>query len=332
MTIAIQPDDYGPGDASSPIWSRLLSEAGHQVRTVDVYRADILEQLEGCDAFMWRHVHAPHMRQVARRLLPVVERELGLTVYPDQQTCWHYDDKIAQSHLLKAAGIPIPRTWVWYDKGAALAWAAQACYPVVLKLWSGAGSTNVRLVSSASEAVHWIERLFGHGVETLDETPPVLRHRVKHALRALLALDEPHPWELHKDYVLFQEFLPGNDYDTRVTIIGNRAFGYRRHNRPGDFRASGSGNFSVEPGLITPEAVRLAFRVAEKLGTQSVALDLLLRDGAPVVGEISYTYVSWMVHSCPGHWDGELNWHPGQMWPEQAQIEDLLARLEERTP
>lgn len=33
--------------------------------------------------------------------------------------------------------------------------------------------------------------------------------------------------------------------DTRVTVIGHCAFGYRRYNRPGDFRASGSGRLTV---------------------------------------------------------------------------------------
>ena len=35
----------------------------------------------------------------------------------------------------------------------------------------------------------------------------------------------------------FQEFLPGNAFDTRITAIGNRAFGFLRENRPRDFRA-----------------------------------------------------------------------------------------------
>jgi len=75
-----------------------LEKAGHEVNWVNVYRADILEQLKGCDGFMWRWAHFGGMGQIARRLLPVVERELGLVVYPDQNTCWHYDDKIAQAH------------------------------------------------------------------------------------------------------------------------------------------------------------------------------------------------------------------------------------------
>jgi len=136
------------------------------------------------------------------------------------------------------------------------------------------------------------------------------------------------PWELHKNYVYFQEFLPGNAFDTRVTVIGDRAFGYRRFNRENDFRASGSGLVDHDPAGIDAAFIDLAFQVAKKLGAQSCAIDGLWRDGEAVVGEISYTYVSWLVHDCPGHWDSGLNWHEGQMWPEEAQIQDFIARLE----
>lgn len=328
MIIAIQPDDYGPGDASAPLWKRLVAEAGHEVREVNVYRADILDQLKGCHGFMWRYAHSPLIRQIARRLLPVVERELGSAVYPDQQTCWHYDDKIAQAHLLKAAGIPTPGTWVWFDRDAASQWAAEACYPLVLKLWSGAGSSNVTLVPTPAEAARWIDRLFGYGVATLAADPPTLQQRAEHGVRALLALDEPHPHELHKDYVLFQEFLPDNPFDTRITVIGDRAFGFRRFNREGDFRASGSGQIDHAPDQVDARMIRLAFETADRLKMQSCAIDGLWRGGDPVVVEVSYTYASWAVHDCPGHWDRELAWHPGQMWPEEAQVQDFLARLE----
>ena len=328
MFIAIQPDYYGPNDASSPIWSRLLKEAGHEVREVNVYRADILDQLKECDGFMWRHAHVPHMRQVAKRLLPVIEGELGLVVYPDQKTCWHYDDKIAQAQLLEAAGIPTPKTWVWFDKVAALGWLQNAKYPIVLKLWTGAGSTNVRLVQSFAEAECWICRLFNRGVSSLEPRRFSLKDRILDVLRILFHGELEHPWELHKNYVLFQEFLADNEFDTRITVIGNRAFGYRRYNRPNDFRASGSGNFDVNPMYIDKETVKLAFDVAQQLGAQSVAIDGLKKGDRPVVGEISYTYVSWMVQACPGHWDSDLNWHDGSMWPEEAQVQDFLERLE----
>src|SRR5215469_11432928 len=93
--VAIHPDDYSQSpekcDAASPRWAEGLRKAGHLVRWVDVRRADILEQVQGCHGFMWRWNHAGGMGRIARRLLPVLERELKLIVYPDQNTCWHYD-------------------------------------------------------------------------------------------------------------------------------------------------------------------------------------------------------------------------------------------------
>lgn len=346
MLIAIHPDDYtnpktGKRDASSPRWADLLEKAGHKVKWVNVYRADILEQLKGCDGFMWRWAHFGGMGQIARRLLPVIENELGLEVYPDQTTCWHYDDKIAQYYLLTAAGIPMPKTWVWFDEVAASDWARKADYPLVIKLYAGAASTNVRLVNSADDAAAWIERLFGQGAYSLlasvSRAPWGWKRRIRAAAKSLLLgqplNEERSQWELHKNYVLFQEFIPDNEFDTRVNVIGRRAFAFRRFNRPNDFKASGSGIIDVDPKKVNLETVRFAFHVAQKLGPQMVAMDILQHHEDRLVTEISYTGCSWGPHMCPGHWEiegQELVWKDGHMWPEEAQVEDFLARLEKR--
>jgi glutathione synthase/RimK-type ligase-like ATP-grasp enzyme len=329
MIVAIQPDHYGPTDTSFAIWTRVLEAAGHEVRLVNVNRADILDQLQGCQGFMWRHGHYPQMRLVAQRLLPVIERELNLVVYPDQKTCWHYDDKLAQAYLLPAAGVPTPRTWVWFDREEALQWLQTAVYPLVLKLWAGAGSTNVCLAESFAEAVSWIERLFGNGVVSLEKQRVSMAERLRKAVRIIACGHEILPWEPHKGYAIFQEFLKGNPFDTRVTVIGNRAFGFRRFNRENDFRASGSGRIDYDPQEIAPEFIRLAFDTARRLKMQSCAIDGLRRGGEPVVGEVSYTYTSWAVQACPGHWDENLEWHEGQLWPEEAQALDYIERLKE---
>ena len=331
MRVAIQPDDYGGRntperlDSSSPRWAARLEEAGVEVRFVDVARSDILSQVAGCHGFMWRHGHLPRMRQIARRLLPVLERELGLVMYPDQATCWHYDDKVTQKFLFEAAGIPTPRSWVLWKGGTALdECLAEAGLPVVLKLWGGAASSNVRLLRSRADVDAWVARLFGDGVFSLDH--------------ASASRPDETFWDLHREYALVQEFLPGNAFDTRITVIGHRAFGYRRFNRPNDFRASGSGLVDYDPHALDPRAVRLAFHAARLLGGQSLAFDILKKGDELVIGEVSYTYVSWMVKDCPGHWEltdaadahpdeGELAWVDGHMWPEDAQVQDYLVRL-----
>ncbi len=347
-TIAINPDDYTgrghePGsDSSSSRWARYLTEAGHQIRWVDVKRPSIVRDVVGCQGFMWRWGNLRGMERIARRLLPALEYQAGLVMYPDQATCWHYDDKIAQFYALEAAGIPSPVTWVWFDCAAALAWAKTAPYPLVLKLASGSGSVNVRLIPDAKDAREWIYRLFSGVAISLDKREhrySTWQSRIRAAARAIvkgtkdIVPDRGYP--VHVGYTLFQEFLPGNQFDTRVTVIGERAFAFRRLNRPGDFRASGSGRIEYDPGAIDQRFVRLAFQAAEALRTQSVAIDGLYRDGQCVVVEASYTYISWAIHQCPGHWvlrgdkeRGQLEWVAGQMWPERAQIDDYLLRLD----
>ena len=133
--------------------------------------------------------------------------------------------------------------------------------------------------------------------------------------------------------MLFQEFLPGNDFDIRITIIGNRAFAFRRHNRPNDFRASGSGRIDWDPTQIPLDALMLAFKTAKTLKTQSLAVDILRRNGEPVIVEISYYYEGWAVAACPGHWQLQNHspqpiWVEGSMRPEDAIWSDFIACLD----
>jgi glutathione synthase/RimK-type ligase-like ATP-grasp enzyme len=347
-TIAIHPDEFvhanGEHQSFSTRWSQLAAGAGIRTRQVDAYAPDFFRQLEGCDAFMWRFDFGAPERLFAKRLLSAVEHT-GIPVFPSWRTAWHFEDKVAQRYLLEAAGVPTPRTWVFWSRAAAMDFIRTATYPLVIKFASGFRSANVRMLHTSDEAVYWIDKLFGAGAFSLDERPPAspLRaglRRVRSALRALRgrSLADPGPGdEWQQGYVYLQEYLPGNLFDTRVTVIGDRAFAYRRLNRPGDFRASGSGRFEWNPDDIDLETVRMAFRTARTLDAQCVAIDGLRRGREPVVGEISYTFASWCVRECPGHWtlrgdsaSAPLTWVPGKLAPENAIFQDFLSALSRR--
>lgn len=65
---------------------------------------------------------------------------------------------------------------------------------------------------------------------------------------------------------------------------------------------------------------------------QSTAYDFLLNKASqPAITEISYTYLDKAVANCPGHWDDQLKWHPGQIWPEQAQVDDFLENIKKQS-
>jgi hypothetical protein len=349
LTIAIQPDHVvqpnGVKQSYSDRWLALAAEAGIETRIVDAYKADLFEQLAGCDGFMWRFGYRAPERLIAKRVLTSVEHALGIPVFPSWKSAWHFEDKVSQYYLLQAAGIPMPRTWLFWEQDAALKFLRTASFPLVIKLANGYRSGNVRLLNSADEGNYWVQQLFGPGMWSFGPRPDtslprqVLR-RAKAAVRTLTGIPAPLPNprdELQRGYFYAQEFLPGNEFDTRVTVIGNRAFAYRRMNRPGDFRASGSGRPNWDASQIDLEFVRLAFLTARRLDTQSVAIDGMRRGQERVLGEVSYTYVSWMVRDCPGHWvldgdpdTGNLEWIEGHLGPDDAIFEDFVAAIRQR--
>jgi glutathione synthase/RimK-type ligase-like ATP-grasp enzyme len=340
FTIAIQPDlvlqKNGEVQSFSRRWTELAEAEGVRARQVDAFSPAIFDALKECDGFMWRFGYDPLSINYAKRLLQAVEHGLKIPVFPSWETAWHFEDKIAQHYLFRTAGIPAPRTWIFWQPAAALEFLQTATYPLVMKLALGVQSNNVRLLHDAEEGAYWVQQLFGVGVDKFEAPPPLLRLAIrgqKQVVKTLLGRpSQKLPRGIQHGYFYVQEFLPGNDFDTRVTIIGDRAFGFRRMNRAGDFRASGSGRIDWDPSSIDLPTVRLAFRIARHLDTQSVAIDGMRRGDERVVGEISYTYASWGVRECPGHWRlsgepevGELTWVEGKLRPEDAILEDFLS-------
>ena len=344
MRIGVHPDR---DRAFSDKWREFLLARGAEVVVLDLLASDALEQAKLCDGIMWRWFHIQDDKQSARIILHTIENYLGIPVFPSVATSWHFDDKVAQYYLLAALGAPQPEASIFWDEERALAWAASARYPVVFKLTAGAGSSNVLKLDSPAEAQKWISKMFHRGIFPMmmnEYRPPVLPRtrreakervaRVADAAKYIVTGEMPglpeHWWKPEKGYAFFQEFLPGNEFDTRVTVIGERAFAFRRMNRPGDFRASGSGNIDYDPAKIDRECLKLAFEVSEKSDFQTMAYDFLYKNGKPVICEISYTFVDSAVYNCPGQWDRQLNWQEGRRWPEDVQAELFLSEVAKR--
>jgi len=312
-------------------------------KIVNCYANNIISQLDGMQALLWHwDLTIPSDTFIARKILTAVE-DSGIITFPNKKTCWHYDDKIGQKYLLESIGAPLVPTHVFFTKEDALNWCRDSDYPKVFKLSSGASSRNVKLIKNNSEAVKHVEIAFSKGFKHSGGYFSDARMKYKRVLQKKNYLGVLMRFPLsfikkrariaergkEKNYIYFQDFIPNNQFDTRITVIGNRIFGFTRNVRENDFRASGSGSINYSLDRIDMRCVQTAFDITQKIGAQSLAFDFVhTANNTPLILEISYCYVAEAVYNCLGHWDEKMNWHQGHLWPQDAILEDLIEKIQ----
>jgi glutathione synthase/RimK-type ligase-like ATP-grasp enzyme len=336
MNIAIH--NQGEKDMSLH-WISHCKENKIHYKIVNCFDSDIIHQLSDCEVLMFHiNVGDPSKLLMGKQLLYTLETS-GKKVFPDFKTMWHYDDKVGQKYLLEQIGAPLVPTYIFYEEETAIQWAANTSFPKVFKLRNGAGSSNVRLINSREKAVETIQQAFGKGFSHQNDPWLFLKESwrmykldkikfggVKYAIKRLFYIPvKERKYGVERGYVYFQEFIPENNFDIRIIVIGKKAFGIKRMVRNNDFRASGSGIIDYEKENFDENTLKLSFELAKKLNTQSVAFDFVYLDSKPYVVEISYAFKSVGVYEkCEGYWDEQLNWYPGTFNPYGWMVDDLI--------
>lgn len=340
MKIAIH---HIPGSFSDR-WITYCIDNNVSYKLVDCYKSDIIEQLSDCQGLMWNWILIDYKAYLIARQLTLSLEKKGIKVFPDINTSWHYDDKLGQKYLFEAVKAPFVNSYVFFSKNEALEWIATATFPKVFKLRGGAGSSNVKLIKNRNSAKMIVRRAFGQGfpnyAKHLDLKQRLWVMRRDKDLNALISLGkglvkfilpkgEMAFLPRQRGYVYFQEFMPDNQFDDRVIVIGERAIAIRRFNRKNDFRASGSGIVKHDPKLFHTNTIGIAFEVAQKIDSQSTAFDFIYDEkGNPMIVEISYGFVVGPIYdACPGYWDKQLNWHDDNVNPQNYIIEDFINSL-----
>jgi len=311
-------------------------------KLVDCYRSDIVDQMSDCDGLMWHWHHVdPKAVLFARQLIYALEAS-GKKVFPNARTCWHFDDKVGQKYLFEAIGAPLVPNYVFYDRQTAMRFIEEATFPKVFKLRGGAGSSNVRLVRKKAEARKLVNKAFGRGFTKIDRFS-LFKDRFWHLKRdrniaaiwgcckGLARVFVPTEYEKlagqDKGYVYFQDFIPDNNFDIRVIVIGERAFAIKRMVRDGDFRASGSGRIVHDQNQIPLDCVKIAFDTSRKLSAQCLGYDFVFDGSRSQLTEISYGFTMRVYDRCPGYWDIDLTWHSGQFVAPYFMVEDFIKSL-----
>ncbi|MCD4742644.1 MAG: hypothetical protein K8R67_09255 [Desulfobacteraceae bacterium] len=342
MKVAI----YHNPSSFSTRWIEYCKSNKIDYKLVNPYASDIIGQLKDCDAFLWHISQIDYRDMLFGKQLLYSVKQMGLKVFPDFNTSWHFDDKVGQKYLLEAMGAPFVPSYVFYTRGEALKWIKQVSFPKVFKLRGGAGSKNVFLVKDKKKAFRLVKRAFSKGfrqTNVIREIKERARKRGATKFKYFIVLTRAvASWVLpvnnnmktfesmhgrEKGYVYFQDFISNNTFDIRVVVTGNKALAIKRMVRKDDFRASGSGSIIYEKNQIDERCIQISFEINRKLQTQSIAFDFIFdENNKPLIVEISYGYMYSGYDACPGYWDENVNWHEGSFNPQNWQIENLISK------
>jgi len=145
----------------------------------------------------------------------------GLILIPDHFTCLSYEDKLKQAQAYSSW---MPSTALFARNchpAGANQWSADVGFPFVSKSKEGSASVNVRLVKTVEEMEReWDATMHGDGIN--------IRVNAGHTGK-------------QREYLIWQQFMPGNVCDYRVCINGKHLLMLQRDNAHGSPFASGSG-------------------------------------------------------------------------------------------
>jgi ribosomal protein S6--L-glutamate ligase len=176
---------------------------------------------------------------------------LGKRIFPSLESYILEGDKIKQTIMLQMAGLPHPRTRIFYGKqrGEIL---QHFSFPFVAKKpRASAGGLGVFLIQNQED------------------------------LDAYLACHQP---------AYIQEYLP-LERDLRILCVGfEPVCCYWRWSTPGNFRTNVAQGGQVDFNDVPREAVELAVEAARVCNLDDVGVDVVMTDGKPMLLEFNMKY------------------------------------------
>lgn len=327
MNIAICKNDriFNHSGSWSSVWVEYCQKNDVNFEIVDCYQSGTINKLVDFDCLLW-HINnyvLPDM-MIGRSILNSA-KNMGLKTFPDFNSAWHFDDKIAETYLLQTVAAPIPNSWMFYLLEDCIKWIKNdAKFPLVAKLRSGSGSNNVKLFHSKKNAIRYARKMFKNGFETYpnllfkaksqfqsSQSWDVIKARIKRIPDFMQTLSRAKKFPKESGYVYFQEFIPNDGYDLKIVVIGDKLSFIGRNSRKGDFRASGGGDLFFEKDLITPNIISSAFSISDKLGFECMGYDYVVNkiNGTGIIVEISYGFSHTALMQAGGFFDRSGVWY-----------------------
>ena len=330
------------GDEDS--YAAWLREHDIPYEYLDCYDSNVISKLDNYSALIWHYSNFMNADLMEAQHILDIAAAKGLKVYPDHNTAWHFDDKIAEMYALQSVNAPIPESWVFYDLERCLHWLDnEAKYPLVAKLRRGSGSNNVKLLKSAAEAKSYARHMFSRGYSPAQSlvyktyskaqstrSVDVLKSRIKKIPKFLKSWKYSKGMSNEIGYCYFQEFIENNGFDIKVAVVNNKCSYFLRKTRVGSWKASGGGDFYYDNQAMNESIIGSALDAAERLKMQCVGFDYVVRksDQKGFIVEMCHGFDPDAIYQCGGYWDRDLVWHDEPLNVQAEMLEELLKEIE----
>lgn len=233
-----------------PKYERFLKNNNIDYDYYNPLSSDWMREAQRFDLIIWHTNSDPATQMHAGDKIYTLENILGIKCFPRFHELWSYENKINSHYQYKAFNLPEIPTFVSHCKNEAMDYVKGCKFPIISKIATGSSSYGVEKIENKQQALKMINAAFSYkGLKTY------------------------FPYFAQKDYVYFQNFIDGAEYDLRVICIGDKLLGYYRYPNKGDFRASGAGNY--EKKEIPVEALELSYRTREKFKASCLATDMV---------------------------------------------------------
>ena len=282
--------------------------------------------LKQYDCLLWHFGQYNYADMLEARSILYSAKQMGLKVFPDFNDAWHFDDKVAEMYLLQSINAPIPKSYVFYDINDFESWLQQekTLLPMVGKLRTGSGSHNVKLLKNEQALKHYAKRMLDKGYNPApnliykttsnvrsSHNWATFKDKAKRIPEFLQVLGNAKKFPDERGYIYLQEFIPNDNYDMKVVVVGDKLSGVIRPVRSHDFRASGGGEVFFDHTFFTESIIKSAFAVTDALGTQCMGYDYVINNETKqaVIVEMSYGFSHAAIMSSKGYFDRECVLH-----------------------
>ncbi len=220
-------------------------------KVVDIMCSDWINKVKKSECelfFTWPNPYHASWKQMIDERIRVMEKELGLKVYPRFDEIWPWESKRRMSYWMAAHSINAPKTWVFYDYEEAVSFARNTILPIVFKPDFGDCARGIEVVRTQSRAITLTKKAFRKGFH----------------------VEGHHPSDRIWGCAIFQEFIR-DAREWRVAKIGDSLFCYLK-GKIADFH---SGTKLVEYETPSIDLLNFAMGICNTGQFDCMSIDIL---------------------------------------------------------